>query len=671
METKNETVSGNRAVIPLLPTYKRICTLKRFFLLFVLSIMMAKALGQISQADTSRVYMLVNLAKEKQQQGSADSAEFYFKEAGKLAQRLVFDKGMLQYAGHYCVFLYQEVRYNEALAMAKKQLAISLKLKDLPRAAAAYNNMALQYQALGEMQRASEMLMSALNILSDIDRPTRQDSSFLRKYYNNLSSLLLDMNDLAKGLRYAIKSYQIAEELQDSAGIGSSLVNMLVAEAMSGKLADAEKHCLELLALGRSLTDPPMQLRALINLADIYCRQKRYEVALLTYDKAQALLAKAPPGNEVYILAGLSTVYKNMKRYGEADTYFSKALALAENELAKPQQMELLLSGAEIKEATGSYREALDLRKQYEQLSDSLLNSETHHTIQELEVKYQASEKQKALVERDLKISKQQRELERKNKWIILSILAMVILGVFFIFSRFINKLKRKAEASRQESRLLEAKLRGEEEERARTARELHDGVASILSAAKLHLGMELVNEPKTEGNDVNRLLESALKEIRNISHNLAPEAVLEEGFAYAIEEFCRRVRSSSLELNCYVIGTLPKFKKDDELLLYRMIQEAVANMVKHSEATEGIVQLVATENRLAITIEDNGVGFDVEGSKSKGLGLKNLLSRTQLLKGVCEIQSTPNKGTSIYIEVSATEVAESKKMRGRKEVIA
>ncbi|MFC3196027.1 tetratricopeptide repeat protein [Parapedobacter deserti] len=633
--------------------------MKPFTLLCLSIFLLAGARGQTARHDTTRVYSLIDVAKEKQQRGEADSAEYYFKQAGTLAEKLDFDNGRLAYTNNYSAFLYEQIRYEEALAVAKELLALSLKLNNRQRAASGYNNMALQYQAQGKLQQAAESLMKALEISAEIVEPSEKDLSDRRKYYNNLSSLLLDMNDLDKGLSYAWKAFEIAEQLKDTLAMGRSLVNVMVAEAMANRLTDAEEHGLQYLAIGQSFGDVQMELRAYSNLSDIYRRQKRYQLALDTYQKAQRLLKKAPPGNEVYILSGISSVYKEMGRHAQADVYFEKALAIAEKELAKPQLIELYLSGAEIKEGMGDYKAALSFRKQYEKINDSLRNQETHHTIQELEVKYQTAEKERALAERDLKISGQRSELERKNTWVILSILLVAILALTLLFNRLISRQKLKTEATEQANRLLEAQLQGEETERARTARELHDGVASILSAAKLRINAMEEQDPYANSM-LGQLIETAVQEIRNISHNLAPEAILDEGFEHAVQEFCRRVNHPGMQLECYVVGELPKLGKNAELLLYRIIQEAVANMVKHAEATEGIVQLVGEGPRLSITIEDNGKGFDPKTRKATGIGLKNLASRIQLLHGSQEVHSAPGKGTSIYIEIDTGKVVQS-----------
>lgn len=641
--------------------------MKLISLLIFLAFVLTDLKGNPSLPDTLQVIQLIESAQEHQKNGRAEAAEDGLRKAGEMAKELNFQRGMLMYAGHYTVFLYNQLRYEEALEMAHIQLEIASRLNDLQRIGYAYNNISLQYQAMGKLQLAANNLMNALEISSRVENPGAAHLGDRRKYYNNLSSLLLDMNDLDKGLQYAQKAYEIAEELQDSVAMGRSLVNILVAEAMAGKLARAESHGLQLQAIGEASGDIEMIMKAYNNLGDIYRMQGRYATSLETFQKAQLLLNKLPPGHEVYVTMGMSATYKDMGEFQKADSHFERALVLAREELAKPQLIELFLSGAEIKESLGAYRDALLLRKQYELLNDSLRNQETHASIQELEVKYQTAEKEKALAERDLMISEQVSELERKNKWFFLSAAVAFLLIILVVFNRLITVQKHKTQVSEQANRILAAQLQGEETERARTARELHDGVASILSAAKLHINAADSHDRNAFGL-VGQLIETAVQEVRNISHNLAPGQVLDEGLSSATQEFCRRMKNSQLQFEFYQIGDLPELDKSAELLLYRIIQETVTNVVKHADASEVIVQLEGEGSLLSITIEDNGKGFDPEGLGEKGIGLKNLAYRIQVLNGTYEINSSPGKGTSVYIYIDASKIPQASKQRLEKQ---
>src|SRR5690606_9266558 len=147
-------------------------------------------------SDTTQVMQLIESARQHQQDGSPDSAEAVLRRSGEMAKELEFDRGMLMYAGHYAVFLYNQLRYEEALEMAHIQLEAAERLNDLQRMGYAYNNISLQYQAMGKLQLAADNLINALEISSKVKNPGAVHLGDQRKYYNNLSSLLLDMNDL-------------------------------------------------------------------------------------------------------------------------------------------------------------------------------------------------------------------------------------------------------------------------------------------------------------------------------------------------------------------------------------------------------------------------------------------------------------------------------------------
>ncbi|MFD1772226.1 tetratricopeptide repeat protein [Sphingobacterium suaedae] len=603
--------------------------------------------------DTTYVFHLIDLAKNQQKKGMPDSAEYYFKRAGELADALSFDNGQLAVAGNYSVFLYEQVRFDEAMTYAERALSISKRLRNRPKTAAAYNTIALQHQARGRLTAAAEHLIKALNISNEIQRPTRHQLSDRRKYLNNLSSLFLDLDDLDKGLQYAWQSFEIAEQLRDTISMGNSLINVMVAEAMSGNLSDAVRHGHQYLQIGQSFGDRQMEIKALNNLADVYRMQRNYPLALETFQKALAITPKSMPGNEVYTLSGISQVFKEMGNPQEAKLYFKKAFKLAETELAKPQLIDMFLAGAAIEEALGNYKEALTLHRRHVLLKDSLRNQEIQKTIQELEVKYETAQHRNSIAERDLKILEQAAELDRKNKWLVIYISTVVILIFGWGGLRLFHLQKRRTKSTELQKQLIEAQLKGEEKERARTAKELHDGVASILSAARMQIHTQIADHDRSGiFREISQLIEIATREVRNISHNLAPEMILREGFAYAIQSFCRRIQKPNFRLHCYVIGPLPELHKNTQLAIYRIIQECVTNILKHAEATEGIVQLAEEQGRLLITVEDNGKGFAVEKSWEKGIGLANLQARISLLQGTLDIRSCPGKGTSIFVEI-------------------
>lgn len=609
--------------------------------------------------DSTQIAALINRAKEHDSKGSPDSAEYYFKHAGKLAEKLAYSHGRLLYAGNYGVFLYNQTRFSEAMIFARMALEISQQLQDLPRMAAAYNLIALQHQALGRLKDASEQLIKALDIAATLPRPTAKDSSDRRKYLNNLSSLSMDLNDPEKGLRYARQSFEIARLQRDTVAMGNSLINIMVAEAIMGRFSEAIRHGHRYLAIGRSYNDAQMQIKALNNLGDVYRMQKRYTLSLQTFQRALALRPKSLLGHEVYTLWGISKVFSEKGDLNQAGQYFKKALKLSKTQLAAPQLIELLQAGAAINEGLGNYKHALELYRMQTQLKDSLSIQEAKRNIEELEIRYQTAEARNNITKRDLKILEQSMLLDKKNKWHIIFILCITILIITLVTLWLLHIQKQKIQRSRIRIKLIEAQLAGEEKEKARTAKELHDGVASILSAAKLHINA-LENIPYSGMlRDVSSLIDIAIGEIRSISHNLAPEIILKEGFSQALQSFCQRINASGFPLHCYMSGELPTLDKSAQLSIYRIIQECVTNMLKHADATAGIIQVMACHEQLLITIEDDGRGFDTAHVSSGGIGLDSLKARVEKLQGNMDIRSSA-KGTSIFIEINSGRSADS-----------
>lgn len=584
--------------------------------------------------DTATVNRYISEAQKRIAENEIDSAETYYRKAGELAKKLNYHEGFLEYTGRYTGLLYSQLRYREALDIAKQQLALSLGTGNKRKAANAYNNIALQYQALGDLRPAAENMIAALELSE-----TLQDPENRQKYYSNLSSLFYDLKDSTKSLFYARKGYALALQLEDDERIARSLVNLTISEVMNGALRQAISHSLEIVRIGQQLQDMDLLLTAHINLGDIYNQLHAPDTALVWQQKALALLeGPAPPDYRAYVYFGLANSYARLQQHRKANMYFDKALADAEAAFPRSELKEFYKLGYELKEAVQQYPAALVFSKKLTALADSLTNADTQAAIQELEIRYQSAQKEKTLAQQQLQISRHETRIQRQNKWMLLFSAVIALMAAAAAIIHLVSRQKKKTQ-------LLEARLHGEEKERTRTARELHDGIGGILSSAKMHLHS---GEHERTGS----LIEEAIREVRSISHNLAPDTLLQEGLAAAVRNYCARVNHADLPVELYILGEIPELAPDHALLIYRMIQECVNNIIKHSGATQAMVQLTHDQGLLTVTIEDNGSGFDISKQEKKGLGLTNLIARIRLLNGQFHIHSAPGEGTSAYFEL-------------------
>ena len=148
-------------------------------------------------------------------------------------------------------------------------------------------------------------------------------------------------------------------------------------------------------------------------------------------------------------------------------------------------------------------------------------------------------------------------------------------------------------------------------------------------------------------------LIDEGCKEVRSVSHQMMPNALLKSGLASAIKEFIDKIDNRVLKVNLYTEGLNERIDNNVEIVLYRIIQECVNNVIKHSGANQLDISLIKDVDGLSVSIEDNGKGFNTnDKTKFGGIGLKNIASRIEFLKGTVEFDSAEGRGTMVGINV-------------------
>lgn len=219
-----------------------------------------------------------------------------------------------------------------------------------------------------------------------------------------------------------------------------------------------------------------------------------------------------------------------------------------------------------------------------------------------------------------------------------------------------LNALKREAE--RLEFEHYRAGAEAQEAERNRIAKDLHDGVGGMLSGIRFSLlGIREKLSPNLKemtmfDKSLNQLGES-IHELRKVAHDLMPVSLVNKGLLPALREYCQSLNDLGvLRVVLQSVGQEKRMSLESEQALYRVIQELLTNAIRHSKASEVLVQTVFTDHNFCLTVEDNGLGFDKIGMSSDGTGLSNINSRVLKLNGKMDIESIPNEGTSVYIEI-------------------
>ncbi|MES2778150.1 MAG: ATP-binding protein [Bacteroidota bacterium] len=334
----------------------------------------------------------------------------------------------------------------------------------------------------------------------------------------------------------------------------------------------------------------------------------------------------------------------------------------------RPQQLSegyLLLS--RVAEAQGDMTAAFEQYKLSVQYQDTVNFVSQQRQILYAQARYNAEKKQQQIAQ--LQIEKQQQQLTIKRSSllaIVLAISTVVLLVIYLLLRRNSGQKQliqqRRIQELETEKKLTvtEALLRGEEQERRRLAKDLHDGLGGSLSGIKYALGNMKQNVIMTPENQLSLertidMLDASIQELRRVAHNMMPESLVRFGLDAALRDFCAEINSSGIIKTVYQSFDLDQWQPDatTALTLYRIVQELVNNTIKHAGARQVIIQLVKENNRVSITVEDDGHGFDTALLTSgKGIGWSNISSRVEYLKGEMELHSTPGKGTSINIYV-------------------
>ena len=251
---------------------------------------------------------------------------------------------------------------------------------------------------------------------------------------------------------------------------------------------------------------------------------------------------------------------------------------------------------------------------------------------------------------------------------ILFVFIIVIICSFFLLYHKYQLKQynKYQIKINEQQNELFTAIISIQDNERKRIAEDLHDGLGSILSAAKLNL-TRLQDEPMTlseiQENKYQSsisMLDEAIVELRNISHNIMPASLSKLGLVVALKNLFDTISShSGLLINFTSHAINQRFNESSEINIYRIILELINNIVKHASAKEVTVQLIQYPEYINIAIEDNGKGFNYGQAKSnkKGIGLTNISSRVDFMKGKLDIDSAEGRGTTVFIEIPLKEI--------------
>lgn len=402
------------------------------------------------------------------------------------------------------------------------------------------------------------------------------------------------------------------------------------------------------------------------NLANTYIKLRNYSEAEKMLK--EAMLLNTYDDRKPNIFNNLAKVYIETKRFALARQALDSAYYYATRFQLKDVESETWFRKYELQRAEGRINDALESYIRYSNLRDSILNIRKTEQVAQMLVRYQTEEKERALLfekAENERIEKERAEAQLSRNRIQKMIwgLMFIALIIIMLVLSYLFKIKRRAQLEKnlaiihEQEKSLAAIITAQEEERKRFAKDLHDGIGQQISAISLNfqvLERKLSGELPyliAEVEKIKRMIFDASNEIRTVSHQMMPRALTQFGLPDALEDMLEiSFRNTDIEYKFNHQNMAIRLPQDAEIGLYRVAQELISNVIKHSKARMVDIQLYRTDNECVLSVSDDGIGFD--SIQSEGIGLTNISSRVNTLKGRFTVSSKPGNGTSAVVKL-------------------
>ena len=576
------------------------------------------------------------------------------------------------------------IYFDREIERGKKEYMEAEKFLSKDLSPVAYRFRARLWNNYGALLQRQDREEEYIKILLDQSIPFAQqagDSILVANNYQNIALIFMNITDYPKADEYyrkAIKSlsrYPRANEEKLTAFVNAAK------NAIYSRNFPAAQLYLDSAKVQSQIIPHSLYMPVFYGASGMYYRhQKRWKESLQQLDKGLELARQYLDHRTASsILFEKYALYKEIEDFPAAKTTLMESFELEKQSSLSHNRMLHLKELALIDSQLGNYPSAYQWLSNYVILADSVFEQRANLKILELEERYQSAEKENEILK--LKSENQQQQLSlEENKLLLvllLSILLIVLLLAFFGWRLYKNK-KRTLEQNellhRQELKSIKqreqltaynAMLQGQEKERNRIARDLHDGLGGMLAGVKLKLSSIVSKEkqnkyliqPDMEIYKVIHQLDQSVDELRRIARNMMPESLIYMGLEPALSDLCKSLNSEKTAIVFEAFNLNSTYDQALQITVYRIVQELLTNAIKHAEANSIMIQCSENESRLYITVEDDGKGFDPDLVQQKnGIGLSNIRNRVNLLEGTVEISSKPGEGTTFSIEIPLNE---------------
>ena len=592
-----------------------------------LKLELAKNLADTSKVnlyyELSQVYYDIDLRESKLY---ADSSLFYALKSGNHRLAAIYNTlGVIESENN---------REDSARLYFDKALKALDDNEDKTLRGIVYGNYSTTYDNSNNFEKELEYSLKAIELNKDID----SELCFL--YYNH-AVIYEDAGFHEEALHYLNLAKDISNRSKEYRIESYALKSLALFAIEDGNLSLAEKYLKQGIAICEETNSLEICHHMYFTLGKLQTEQGLYSEAEDALLKAKDFALERNFENDVVasevLLANLEYQKGNFE---EAAKIYNSV----NSEIFKVENLwfaNIVYKNHSItEERLGNHKKANALLKTYVQFADSIHLSKNRTLLTQADRKYKVEKKDKEILEQQLLLKEQ--ENENKFLWALAGVFLLGAIGTWFIFQQ---RQKRKNQEiltlkKEQQIKSLEALIRGEEKERSRIAKDLHDGVNGDLSAIKHRLS-KYQNQTGIDLSEAIGMVDESCDEVRAISHNLLPPALEKYSLRESLADYFMNLNEIRKEqLSFQYVGDDFNFSKTAEVTIFRIVQELVTNSLKHAEASDILVQLTSFEDTIQLTIEDDGKGFDKDEIKTLGLGLANVKSRVEYLNGELDVQS-------------------------------
>lgn len=616
-----------------------------------------------AKEDSNAVFLYIDLGQQYEG-NEPEKAKLYYRMAGNLSKKINFPLGIIKYITNYTYLLNMQGQYDSSLILNLQSVELSRKMKDSLYLAKTLFNTGTSYRMLTNYEKAVTYYGEAKKIFQRFENESIEAQSG-----DILQVLYTDMHQYEKAIQYGERSVSLSRKLNNPVMLGTALNNLGMSYSSLGKFEKSTPLFSEQLKIAIRSEDKNMEQSACLNLGNNYLQLGELEKVKPYMDRALALGKELDiPETVLIALKGLSYYHTHKKNYPLAKQYAEDALALSYRHDFKIQRSKVFGQLSNLAYAMQDIKLGEAYATSSEALGDSLLNETIQKNTQELEKKYETASKESQIKKLQADKQIQALSIRQKNTYNYILLGSAVLLSLILLLS--LRNYKHKQNLQQQKINELEAEkkltateavLKGEEQERTRLAKDLHDGLGGMLSGIKFSFQNMKSNLIMTPDNAQAfersiDMLDSSIKEMRRVAHNLMPEALVKFGLDTALKDFCSDINQTGALLVSYQSIGLENESIDQTTAIgiYRIIQELINNTLKHAGAKNAIIQLSKSADNITLTVEDDGKGFDTSVLKTAtGIGWSNILHRVAFLKGKLDVNAQPGKGTSVLIEFS------------------